>query len=243
VRQTADTFAHDAQTADGRIMPALRKKPLMLRIITLVFGFFIMAVAPALAQQPLEPTKIRHIYDIIREGNKIGTDVVDIDKQGNTTTVTFTTHISVVVMFVEAYRFDHSSVETSTRGRFVSYKSRTNDNGTKHSVVAMAMDNKLDLTVDGEHSEFPQIILPAAIWNKDFINATELIDTDKGTILSVKVQDMGDEVIELNGADVQAHHYKITGDFQRDVWLVNDVPVRIKLLGSDHSTIFTDLRP
>ena len=41
---------------------------------------------------------------------------------------------------------------------------------------------------------------------------------------------------------VQAHHYKMTGDFARDVWLVNDMPVRIKLRGSDHSLIVSDLR-
>lgn len=214
----------------------------MLRMFALLLSLFILVIAPALAQQPVAPTQIRHVYDITHNGNKIGTDVVEIDKEGDKTTVKFTTHISVVVMFIEAYRFDHSGVETWTAGHFVSYKSRTNDNGTKHTISAMVVGDKLDLTADGQHSELPQVILPATLWNNDFIGSTEIIDADKGTILSIKVQDLGDEVIELGGAEVHAHHYKITGDFPRDIWFDEDVPVRIKLIGSDHSTVLSDLR-
>jgi hypothetical protein len=80
------------------------------------------------------------------------------------------------------------------------------------------------------------------LWNTDFVGATELFDADKGTLLSVKVKDLGDQAIRQNGNIVHARHYKITGDLVRDIWVVGGVPVRIKLLGSDGSKIVSDLR-
>ncbi len=235
-------FQSHPPTAVGRVISVPRKKPRMLRIFTLLLSLFILVVAPALAQEPVDATKIRRVFDVTRDGNKIGTTIIDIDKAGDTTTVKFTTHISVVVLFVEAYRYEASSTEFWKAGHFVSYKSRTNDNGTKHSVSAMAVADKFSMTVDGVGRDLPQIILPATLWNKDFVDATQLFDSEKGAILSINVKDLGDEVIQLNGANINAHHYKITGDFPRDIWLDGDVPVRIKLLGSDHSTILSDLR-
>lgn len=223
----------------------------MLRIFTLILGIFLLGIVPALAKQklpepapaPAEPTPpIHRVFNITRDGTKIGTDVIDIEKEGTTTTVNFTTHISVVVMFVEAYRLNHTAVETWSDGNFVSYNSQTNDNGTKRSVSATVADNKFDLTVDGKDSPLPQIVLPGTLWNTDFVGATELFDPDKGTMLSVEVKDLGDQAIRLHGVIVHAHHYKITGDYPRDIWAVGDVPVRIKLLGSDGSKIVSDLQ-
>jgi len=75
------------------------------------------------------------------------------------------------------------------------------------------------------------------------VNATQVIDADKGKVLAVQVQDLGEEPIDMNGQQVQAHHYQMTGELKRDIWLVNDMAVRIKLRGSDNSQIVSDLRP
>ena len=229
-------------SAAGGIVSAPRKKPLMLRIFALSLSLFILAIDPALAQAPSEATQVSRIFDVVRDGTKIGTDTIEIDTNGDTITVKFTTHISVVIMFIEAYRYEHSATETWTAGQFVSYKSRTNDNGKKHSLSAIVVDDKLDLTVDGKQQELPHVVLPASLWNNDFINQTELFDTDTSTSLSIKVKDMGDEPITLHGTKITTHHYKITGDLARDLWLDGDVPVRIKLLGSDRSKIVSTLR-
>jgi hypothetical protein len=188
------------------------------------------------------PTTTEHVFDITREGNKIGTDTVEITKAGDATTIQSTTHIEVTVAFIKAYSFDHVATEKWAKGHFVSYKAHTNDNGKKYDLFAKVSGEKTDLTVNGDKTELPQIVMPASLWNKDFITATQLIDTDKGKVMSVAVQDVGDESIDIGGTQVQAHHYKITGDFERDVWVANGVPVRISLHGSDHSLIVSDMR-
>ncbi len=61
--------------------------------------------------------------------------------------------------------------------------------------------------------------------------------------LSVKVKDLGDEQIDYRGQQIKAHHYEISGDYDRDVWFDADKVVRIKFFGSDHSTIMSELVP
>lgn len=154
-----------------------------------------------------------------------------------------TTYISVVILFVQAYRFDHSATETWSGGRFVSFKSLTDDNGTKHTVTALADAEKIELTIDGKQSEVASDVIPASLWNKAVLERTMLFDSETGRQLSVKVTDLGDEPLVQNGATIEAHHYKVSGDLNRDLWFDGNNLVRIKLFGSDHSTIVSDLAP
>jgi hypothetical protein len=217
----------------------------MLGKLTIFLILVVAALGPAAAQPAATPAPMtdRRLFDIMREGNKIGTEIVEIDKDGDTTNITFTTHISVVVMFIQAYHFDHSATEIWTGGRFVSYKAQTDDNGTKYDVSAVAAQDKIDLIVDGIHSEAAPDLVPASWWNRDFVNRTDMLDSETGKPVSIKVTDLGDEPLVQNGVTVQARHYKVSGDVERDLWFDGDRLVRIMLVGSDHSTIVSDLRP
>ncbi|HLH12814.1 MAG TPA: DUF6134 family protein [Methylovirgula sp.] len=214
----------------------------MLRKLTILLGVLATAAVPAVAQ-PAPPEKDRHVFDIFRDGSKIGTEVVEIDKNGDTTKIKFTTHISVVVMFIQAYHFDHSATETWSGGHFVSFKSSTDDNGTKHEVSAVAKKDAVDLVVDGKESEASADLVPASWWCTDFVTRTDVLNAETGQPASIKVTDLGEEPVVENGTTIQAHHYKVSGDINRDLWFDGDNLVRLKLLGSDHSTIVSDLAP
>ncbi len=215
----------------------------MLGKLTIFLGLLMLAIGPASAQPAATPAPApnRRLFDIFRDGNKIGTEVVEIDKEQDTTNIKFTTHISVVIMFIQAYHFDHSATETWTGGQFVSYKALTDDNGTKHSVTAIASGDKVDLDVDGTQSEAAPDLVPASWWNRDFVNRTDMLDAETGRLISIKVTDLGDEPLVQNGTKIEAHHYKVSGDLDRDLWFDGDSLLRIQLVGSDHSTIVSDL--
>lgn len=199
-------------------------------------------------QAPQAPSKLHEVFEIDREGDKIGSTTIDVARQNDATTVKIATSISVKVMFIEAYRYEHAATETWKGNQLVAYKSQTDDNGTKHTIDAGpgSSPDKLSLTVDGKRSEVAKTISPASLWNKDVINRSDLFQTDDGKRLSIKVKDVGEEALVVHGVKRQTHHYRISdktpGEFDRDVWYDGDLLVRMKLLGSDHSTIVSDLR-
>ncbi len=198
---------------------------------------------------PPAPSKFHEVFEIDREGSKIGATTIDISHQNDVTTVKVGTSISVKVMFIEAYRYEHSAAETWKGGQLVSYKAQTDDNGTKHAIdvgPATAPD-KLTLTVDGKRSEVSKAIAPASLWSKEaIIGRTDLFKPDSGKRLSIAVKDLGEEAMVVRGVKRQTHHFRISdktpGEFDRDVWYDGDHLVRMKLLGSDNSTIISDLR-
>jgi hypothetical protein len=201
------------------------------------------------ADAPAGTGKLHQVFDIIRAGDKIGVDTVDVERQKDSTLVKTNTKISVKVLSIEMYHYEHAANETWKGGQLVAFKSHTNDNGTKHDVEIApgSAADKLTLIVDGAKTEVPKAISPASLWTKDIVNHPDLFDPADGKRLSVKAKDMGEETVTLEGGvKKQAHHYKLSdktpGEFDRDLWYDGDLLVRMKLVGSDHSTIVSDLR-
>lgn len=210
-----------------------RKAACLISLLPLMIG-------TAAADTP--PEKITRTFDIVREGKKIGTDIVEIEKQGDTTNVKFTTHISVVII-IEVYHYDHSSVETWKGNQFVSFKSQTDDNGKKHTLSATAAGDKVQFDLDGSKHSESKSLLPATFWNKPTPGTLQFFEESVGKPLTVKIADAGDESITVHGTKIQAHHYRVSGDLERDLWFDGDKLVRLRLSGSDGSKIISDLRP
>ena len=87
---------------------------------------------------------------------------------------------------------------------------------------------------------------PARFLKTDWLRLMDLKGSDTGKRLSMKVTDLGEEVLTRHGVPRRTHHYKIadtlTGEFARDVWFDGDALVRTKIIGSDNSVILSDLR-
>jgi Family of unknown function (DUF6134) len=199
---------------------------------------------PVLAE-PETPVKIRETFDIFRSGDKIGTNSVEIERQADKTFVKITTDIHVKVLYIEAYHYQHTCVETWKHNELTGFHSETDDNGQKHKILAVIGPDKVALNIDGKLSEGPKTLVPASLWSKDVIKQSELFDPGNGQRFSIKVKDLGEEPVKMGGINLRGHHYKIsdkTGEFERDLWFDGDRLIRMKLIGRDHSEIISDLR-
>ena len=217
-----------------------------MRTAALCLALFALLIMASRAENPPAAAKTHRIYDVTREGSNIGTDAVDVEQQGDTTAVKIKSDISVKILFVEAYRYEHSCSEVWKSGQLVSFKSHTNDNGTKHSVEVTAADGKLTMIADGKRTDLPKTAAPVNYWGKGVIRNLDVFEPDTGNRLLLKVTDVGPETVTVNGVAHQAHHYKIAdtlhGEYARDLWFDGDVLVRSKLIGSDKSVVLLDLR-
>jgi hypothetical protein len=225
-----------------------------MRFLGILLTSLVLALDCAHAEAPLPSAtslaggKTRYVFDILRDGDKIGTNTIDIQRQDDTTKVDIATKISVVVMFLEAYRYEHTCTESWKGGQLVAFKSKTNDNGTKHAIDVAAKPDKLSMEVDGKRVEAPKSLYPASLWSRDVLNRGELFEPANGKKLAIKVKDLGDETVSVGGIERRTRHFKLSAakgssEFDRDLWFDGDVLVRMKLAGADGSTILSDLRP
>jgi hypothetical protein len=219
----------------------------MLRQFSAVCGLLTLVLSPAIispanAEMPVTAGKIHRVFDVVRDGSKIGTDIVDIEKQGDTTIVKFTTKVLVKIMFIEAYRFESVASETWKGGQFVAFKSVSDDNGTKHTINVTSSGEKFHFEVDGRRSEVPKMPIPGTLWSRDVSKQNEVFDPSNGKRLSIKVKDLGDETLTIGGTPRQVRHFKVSGDLERDLWYDGDYLIRMKLIGSDNTPVISDLR-
>src|SRR5262249_36085994 len=121
-------------------------------------------------------------FAIVRNGEQIGTQVIDINRSGPETTVKLSTELEVKVRFVTAYRLEQTSIEKWVEGRLVSLKSSTNKNGTRRDVSVTETPAGLQVTVDGKPAQTTRDIMPASLWNPEVLRRSQLLDTQEGEI-------------------------------------------------------------
>ena len=188
-----------------------------------------------------EPQVQRLSFAITRNGQQIGQHDMEIAREGAATTVDFRTQIAVKVMFINAYSFSYAGRESWNADSFVSFESQTNDNGKPHAVTASASADKTAIKADGKTIEAPANVIPASFWNLAFLTRTAFFHTETGLPLKIAVSDLGAEQIATRLGSRLAHHYRLTGGLERDLWFDQaGTPLRYQLRGSDNSLITSE---
>jgi hypothetical protein len=172
-----------------------------MRLLGLVIGLAVAFAAPVSALTLPSNGKLN--FDVVRKGKDIG----DHSYQFSGSTAAFTVNVSTDVVVkvplirTTAYSFKHSSVETWKGGKLQQLNSVTNDDGEPHQLQT------------GDKGA-----LPASLWNDDTVRTGTLMNTVDGAIMKVRVADLGRESVPVKGGTVNAHHYRISGGLDRDLW-------------------------
>ncbi|MFA5951766.1 MAG: DUF6134 family protein [Hyphomicrobium sp.] len=212
----------------------------------LIVGLLTLSSAAHAAGTPQNPAYFppAHLeYAVVRDGEPVGRHVIEFDRQADTTNVKISTSVAVKVAFITVYLFEHSGLESWRGNQLLSIKSQTNDDGTQHQLSAMNDGIRLSISADGGRGAAPATILPRSLWNMGVVTQSTLLNTLDGTVMRISVQDKGIDVVSAAGGRVQAHHYRISGGLDRDVWFDSaNTLVRMQFAGKDGSNIVYELR-
>ena len=192
-----------------------------MRVLSLVAGLLIIASSPLGAATLPSSGKIN--FEVMRKGKDIGDHSFRFSGSPSAFSVTVATDIAVKVPLIRTtvYSFKHSSVETWKGNQLKGLSSQTNDDGTPHKLSTGASS-----------------LLPASLWNEDIVRKTKLVNTIDGKTMSVRVTDMGSETVPLKRGKITAHHYRLSGGLQRDLWFDPDGNLaHVSFKADDGSTI------
>lgn len=177
-------------------------------------------------------------FTVMRKGQEIGRHVMKFTQDGDRTRVDIRTRVKVKVLFIPAYHFDHDARETWIGGQLVDMWSKTDDDGKKHSMKVTKQGDMLNVEADGLAGPAPAQIIPASLWNSDLIKQDVLLNTLDGSRMKVTVTDMGAESVPVRGQMIQASHYRVRGDLERDLWYTSPgLLVKVVFKGDDGSEI------
>jgi len=203
-------------------------------ITTATLGALLVIATTVAAQTPAGTMR----FAITRNGEQIGTHAIEITRTGPETNVRITTDLTVKVLFVTAYRLQHSATERWVNGQLVAFNSTTDNNGTRHKVSAVLGASGLEVEADGKTSRAETSVFPASLWNPELTRRKVVLDTQDGQIAPISVTDDGIEDLSLDARTLKAHHYEIKGRYSQHIWYdERGHLVQVKFVASDGSII------
>tara|TARA_B100000674_G_C37573013_1_gene792750 strand:- start:39 stop:722 length:684 start_codon:yes stop_codon:yes gene_type:complete len=147
-------------------------------------------------------------FDVIRKKKNIGSLISKFIENEDSLILHSVLKIDVKILFFPAYKFFQETKETWIDGEFVSINGFTDfedereykiiGNDTDKYFIASGMDGELELNKN---------IIPLNYWNLDMLNETEVFDTQKGIVRTIKVKQLEDEKIIINDIEVLANKY------------------------------------
>ena len=178
----------------------------------------------------------------MRNGQQIGTHVVEINRAGQETSVKIATDLDVKVLFVTAYRLQHRATEKWVEGRLVAMSSNTDNNGTRHRVSVSETPAGMEIHADGKSSKADSTLVPGSLWNLELLHRKVMLDAQDGQILPLAVVDHGSQQVTVKSRVVKAHHYTLKSKWVQDVWYDDqDRLVKASLIASDRSEVLYQL--
>lgn len=172
-----------------------------MRFLGLAVSLAVTLAAPANALSL--PAKGALKFDVMRKGKDIGDHSYSFSGSKDAFTVKIATDIVVKIPLIRTtvYSFKHASVESWRGGKLQHLSSTTNDDGEPH---------KLKTGNKGA--------LPASLWNDGILRKGKLMNTIDGEIMAIRVADLGTENVSTKRGKVPAHHYRVSGGLERDLW-------------------------
>jgi hypothetical protein len=187
---------------------------------------------------PAEPMAETLRFAVMREGQQIGTNTIELRRNGSETTVQMMTQVQVKIAFVTVYRFEQTETERWVGGKLMALSAVTNDNGTRHRVKATRANDRLTIEADGKTTEVAGNTIPASLWNPLLLEKTVAFNPQDGTMMPIAVTDRGVDQLVVQGRAKRTRHYVINSTFPQDVWYDDARQlVKVELKVSDGSTI------
>jgi len=157
-------------------------------------------------------------FSILKEGEKIGQEIVSFNNSGKNLRVNVTTRTDVNVLFLK-FHYDHKRQEIWQDGQFHSMTTDTNDDGDFHKLSMKRQNNGgIKLIADQVERELSSHSIPLTLWTKAIIDAEQVHSVINGEAWNVSTKLIKQEEILIQGKQVKSDHFRMSGDIERDLW-------------------------
>lgn len=199
--------------------------------------------AVAAAAQDFPAGDLRLAYRIVRDGDEIGSLVVQFRHQAeDRLAVTTDVRIQVRAIGFVVYEYEQKTVETWQAGKLIALTSSADDDGDQREVAFERQGDRLIGTYNGKPRDLPGDALPSSLWHPDTVKRGEILETLKGRMRQVSVTDLGPITLDLPIGKRDAHGYAFAGEFNRKVWYGADgVILATEMIAKDDSIIRQEL--
>jgi hypothetical protein len=146
------------------------------------------------------PSDVR--FTVVRGRSKIGVHTVEFRDQPGGLAVRTVIDLTVKVVFLTAFRYQHECEDVWESGHLVSLRSRTNEDGKRYAVEAMAEPGGIRVVGPGGSLVVGSRLLTSnSLWEPRLVDQQRLIDAQYGGEIGLVVHRRGTESLVLAGTE------------------------------------------
>jgi hypothetical protein len=212
----------------------------MAALLALLVGVVALWTTAAVAG---DPPKGVYIYTVLRNGDPIGQQRMEFVGDGERLRVLSHVTLDVSFLGMNLYGFEQQVEEVHEGGRLVSLTSEADDDGTAKKVMLKLEGVRLKGNYNGDT---PRNIDPklktSLFWDEPMIGVSQILDLLRAKVRDVTVTDLGAETLKLPAGKIEAHHLRMVGEMDRELWYdANGILVAGELKAKDGSTLRQEL--
>lgn len=172
----------------------------------------LLAPTPVLANQTWD-------FRVFLDEKEIGTHRFDLIEREGERELTSEAHMKVKLLFVTAYTYEHHDVEHWKGDCLSKLSSTTDDNGKQHRVDVQRREGATIVqTLEGTQ-RLGECVLTFAYWNPAMLQQTQLLNSQDGENVKVKITDAGADSILVRGVQTPARRYELRSEqLSIDLW-------------------------
>ncbi len=151
-------------------------------------------------------------FDVFLDDRAIGNHGFELAPAGDGVRVETRAGFEVRLLLITAFEYDHRNTELWRDGCLQSIDARTDSNGKQYSVRGEARDDAFVVaTTEGER-RLGDCVASFAYWDKELLlQRRELLNSQTGEYVSVRIDPLGRDRIRIGGRDVPVERYALKG--------------------------------
>jgi len=182
--------------------------------LSLLAAVLVIAVCPA----AFAADAGEYTFTVLKDGRPVGRHRFAFECQGDRIEIEEATTIEVRLAMIPIYAFEHRAHQIWENGRAVLIDATTNDNGEKLDIAVRPNGEGYIRTVNGRVDTFDESTAVLAFWNQDTLRHHAFFSVVEDKVLDATFRFVGQEEIVLPGGRLDADHYRMAGDEERDLW-------------------------
>jgi Domain of unknown function (DUF6134) len=163
-----------------------------------------------------------YTFTVLRDGDPVGRHRFTYEREGDRIEIEEATDIEIKFAMIPLYTFEHEAHQLWQDGRAVRIDATTDDNGEELDITVRDTAQGYVRTVNGRVDRFDDNTAVLAFWNKDMLGHDSFLSAVEDKTLEVSFEDLGAETITVAGQKIEAQHYRMAGDEDRDLWFDPD---------------------
>lgn len=158
-------------------------------------------------------------FTVLRKGKPFGQHVLTFDKDADGT-LNVRTEVDLAVKFgpFTVFRYDLESTEVWRDGKLVEVNSKTNNNGKDRSVELTRKGDQFLIDSTKFDGTISANTIPSTHWNIAQVMGSQILSTETGEIIPATIENLGREIVTVDGQTVEATRYRMDAEIDVDLW-------------------------